>query len=294
MCKRAIVTGGTSFIGRAVINELVSVGYDVVAIIRPESNNKNLFNGMNHIQTVCDSIDCISRENKKIGNGDVFIHLAWCGADKHDRNNSAIQECNMEMSRASMQIAVVNHCKRYVFVGSQAEYGRMTVITDETTDCKPMTAYGKAKFDISKELSVSANMNSIEFVHARVFSVYGPGDHSTSFLSQLIEQLSEGKTIVCHNGDAQWNYLYISDAAHALCLLADSELQNEIYNIAGTDTRQLKKFTDQVRSIIGKGKVIYSGETNCFSLIPDIHRLQTDTGFEPMISFESGIKSMLR
>ena len=73
--KRAIVTGGSGFIGGWLITELLNNGYEVIAVVR----NKNRL-----LPEIKDSCFCIEKEISELAisdfqddkSYDVFFHLA--------------------------------------------------------------------------------------------------------------------------------------------------------------------------------------------------------------------------
>lgn len=95
----------------------------------------------------------------------------------------------------------------------------------------------------------------------------------------------------------QWNFLYIEDAADALvCLLKEG--RPGAYNVAGSDTRRLREYIEEMYRLCGsRGSFTYGNRPpnaeGPASLIPDITKLVTETGWRPATSFTEGIYETL-
>ena len=60
-----LVTGVTSFVGRALVKELIAEGYDVYGVIRPDSKNKRNLPRKMHIVT-CDMSEADTMEDMNL------------------------------------------------------------------------------------------------------------------------------------------------------------------------------------------------------------------------------------
>ena len=143
----------------------------------------------------------------------------------------------------------------------------------------------------------------MEYIHARIFSVYGPGDHPGSLVNSCLDAFLKGGVMELGACTQLWNYLYIEDLVNAFMALVDypGELEKDgLYNIAGEAswTRPLKDYVEEMRRLCGgRGECLYGklppnaeGPAN---LIPDISRMKA-IGWRPSVSFEEGIGRILR
>ncbi|NMC99122.1 MAG: NAD-dependent epimerase/dehydratase family protein, partial [Bacteroidales bacterium] len=71
MTKKVFVTGGTGFLGRHLIERLVSENYQVFALTRTENSLRNL-----PIHEVVGSLNDIQKWEDKLSDCDVLIHCA--------------------------------------------------------------------------------------------------------------------------------------------------------------------------------------------------------------------------
>ena len=196
-------------------------------------------------------------------------------------------------------------CSRFLFSGSQAEYGIHKGSLSEETDCSPVSEYGKAKLDFLKQATEMTSqwqqegISSMEYIHARIFSVYGPGDHPWSLVESCLRAFGRGEYISLGECTQMWNFLYLEDCVRALILLMEQEKESVsgIYNVAApeVETKPLREYIRQMYETMGfHGSYSYGrrrpNAEGLANLIPDISKLEKNTGFSPLVSFSEGVK----
>lgn len=296
--SRYVVTGATSFIGKAVVNELLSQGHQVYVIVRPSSTQKDYFQHMKNCQIVLSEMGNVSFWGRYIQVADYFIHFGWEGVGAEGRSNSDIQRENIKITLKCIEEAGRLGCKKFLFAGSQAEYGIKKDIICENTPCDPIIEYGKAKLEVWNQGSVLAKNLGIIYYHARIFSVYGAGDHPWTLVSTCIYNFLNGQEMRTSSGEQLWNYMYIDDVAKTLVKLMESSAESGIYNIASEDTRPLKSFIKEIYECCGKQGDLLLGTFDPLekpnNLNPDITKLKKVIGKIPKTDFYEGIKETIR
>lgn len=307
-----LVTGATSIIGVPLIKELLTEGHTVNAIVRPYSSN------FNRIRKICDSskLNIISLDLSEIYklpdlllNGcDICFHFAWDGAGSENRKLRSIQQKNVVDSFELFRTVSLLGCKKFIFSGSQAEYGVYRQKIREDADCNPISEYGKAKVDfmnLAKDWlfqEYQCGNTTMQYIHTRIFSVYGPEEHKGSLLESCISAFSKDESISLSSCSQLWNYMYIDDLIRAFISLMKVEIPSlfEIYNLAGAEneTMYLYQYVEKIHQImqyhgsykLGARAQNAEGETN---LNPDISKIQQHTNWYPRISFEIGIQKII-
>lgn len=302
---RIVMTGATSFIGLALTEELSGHGFEIYALVRPESQTRKALLELSGVTVIDGGLDELNRLPEKIGKkADVFVHLGWDGSGSANRTRMDLQRTNLEYSRMAMEAAKAMSCRRFVFTGSQAEYGRHTDVMSEESECHPITEYGRVKLEVGEMGEKLCREWGMDFVHARIFSVFGPGDHPWTLTASCMRTFCEGGHLDLSECSQLWNFLYIEDAAKALTalILCDKMLAEygSIYNIAGNceDTKPLRWFVEKMYELSPKkGDSTYGTRTSNaegpVNLIPDISKIIRVTGWQPEISFEEGVKKMM-
>jgi len=292
---RVVLTGATSFLGRYLVDELEKRNAEVLAIIRPDSEKREMYTGYPHVRTILTDMDNIYTWVEIIGLADYFFHLGWDGIGASGRSDVVIQQKNIQTAMHCINGAEALGCKAFLFAGSQAEYGPQTGTISEDIPCSPVTEYGKAKLRVCKQ--AMARSSSMKYYHARIFSVYGEGDHPWALIPKCICTLCAGEDMKLSPCMHYWNYMYASDAAYALCGLLLSGAESGIYNVASKDTRCLKEFVEEIYISCGrKGRLsfgTYNYIESPMSRQPDISRLNNIVEAIPSTPFEEAIARLV-
>jgi len=297
--KNIVITGATSFIGVYLIEELLNSDYIIYAIVRPNSKNLDKLPKSDKINIIEIDLENISEISNRINqNCDVFVHLAWNGTRGLMRDDKDLQNNNYECSIAAINAAKNLNCKTFVGAGSQAEYGLNNCEVSETTECKPVTEYGKNKLKAFIDGTALCEKYGIEIKWPRFFSLYGVNDYDGTLLISAIDKMLFNEDMNLTECIQMWNFLNIKDAVKGIVNLIEKDCSNGAYNFGSNDTRQLKSFIkDLTRYTETKSNILYGTipypETGMVSVQPNILKLKKETNWEPIISFEEGIKEVI-
>lgn len=296
-----VITGATSFIGVAVINKFIEEGAEHIwAVIRPNSANRSKVPVHEKVSVIELDMQELSALDAYITEPvDVFIHLAWEGVRAPYRDDANLQRQNYLAAKAAIEVCEKLGCRKFIGSGSQAEYGSMDGLIAENYVCTPNTEYGKAKLRACMELEAYANEHQMDYIWTRIFSVFGAGDFKGSLVMNCLDKMQKGETLELTACEQQWDYLYIDEVAAIFYLLATKKCENGIYNLASGEHRKLKDYVESMKNLTGSDSEILYGAipypaSGMVSFIPDVEKLKTQTGWRLSISFEQGIKYMLR
>lgn len=322
-----VVTGAAGFLGTALVKRLLRDGHRVYAVVRPRSASGERFR-----REMPSAVRVLELDMGQLDElpgripvpCPVFFHFGWDGSGSDNRKNARLQQKNVADSLKALEAAGRLGCRRFLFSGSQAEYGPARGLMRETDECHPVSEYGKAKLAFYRQaVRRVAEWNRqegrpagkgrepcpMEYIHTRIFSVYGPGDHPWTLVNTCIRTFRENGRMELGGCGQLWNYLYIDDLADGLAALAFREgpegysggPENGIYNLAGdrAATMPLRGYVEEIRRLCGGGGVCAYGTRppnaeGQVSLAPDITKIKTATGWRPEVSFEEGIRRMLR
>ena len=306
MGRAVILTGATSFIGRAVARRLLAKHCEVIAVIRPGSSGRKYLEEEENanLSIVELNLGEISRLREVLNGKNwkekerFWLHLGWEGAGSNNRANPELQKKNIGYAIDALKTAGVLGCTRFLFSGSQAEYGICTEPMREEDPCHPVSEYGKNKVEVFREASALAPHLGITYLHTRIFSVYGPGDHPWSLIETCLDAFLNGGHMELGACTQMWNFLYVEDAADALVKLLLGNAPCGVYNVAGEDTRPLRSYLEELHTLCGgKGTYRYGvrppNAEGVVSLIPVIEKLKQETGWRQSVRFDEGIRRMI-
>ena len=260
-----IMTGSTSFVGAATVRELLRRGHTVTAIVRPDSskldtilegNEEALLTG--HLLVTENDLSEPEKLLEKVTKPqDVFCHFGWGGSGSASRTDKALQEKNMEISLETIRTAKALGCKKFLFSGSQAEYGMHQDLITEDTVCEPKSLYGEAKLAMREKGEKLCDELGLRYIHARIFSAYGPGDHPWTLVESCLDTFLSNKEMSLGACTQKWNFLYIDDLARGMAALCEAPesafegLKNPVFNFGGAETKVLKEFVEEIHELCG-------------------------------------------
>lgn len=306
---KIVATGATSFVGSGAVKALLERGHKVYAVLRKGSSKADrlLINGAmpENLVILEEDLGSLERLAEQIPEPcDVFLHMGWKGAGSDSRSAAAIQEENAKDSLNAVQAAKALGCRRFVFTGSQAEYGVHDALMGEETGCRPTSPYGEAKLKVRIEAEALCRKLSMDYGHARIFSTYGIGDHPWSLLSTCVNTFLSGGVMEMGACTQDWNFMYIDDAGRAVAMLCEYQKslmeQGCVYNLGGPmdETGPLKHFVETVYEMCGrKGSCVYGvrkpNAEGVVNLIPDLTKMKRVIGWEPRVRFRDGMARVI-
>lgn len=301
--KNIFITGATSFLGRNTCSYLIKKGYNVFAFARENSENNYKLNDIKGLIVIPISIDDITEEEidsfaeidkkyniikKSIDNikncNNIFIHYAWKGTSRIDRQNKDIQEYNIEQSKKWLKIAKIMGIKKFIFAGSQAEYS--------------FNFYGIYKNKFAEFAEKFLDKTDMSFIHMRIFSIFGNNDRNTTILSALLSSIKENNDFDMTTCKKKWNFLYINDYVKIIEKIIEKVDDKEKFvtmDIASDDTRTLRNFIIETHKVLKSKIKLHFGvkeDNGDVFAIPDISDLIHYIGKYKFMKFAKSIKDM--
>jgi nucleoside-diphosphate-sugar epimerase len=225
---------------------------------------------------------------------DAAFHLAWSGVTGEFRNSTDTALSNVTGSLGVWDLLRNHGCTAFIGVGSQAEYGPRNTVLTEDLPTAPQTVYGATKLALGVLLRQLCGTTGMRFAWLRLLSTYGPGDDERHMVPSLIRTLLRGQKPALTAGEQIWDYLYVDDAAAALCAVLESDADG-IFNLGSGQPCVLRDFVSQLRDMIdpqlplGFGEMPYRHD-QVMHLEADISRLTAATGWVPQTSLQDGIR----
>ncbi len=286
---RIVVTGSSGFLGSWICRVLAPT-HDVTALIRPTSNLFRL-SGISPLNIA--PIDTAGWANYiTVNKPDVLVLGDWWGVGNQDKNDVRQYENINRIS--SMALAAKNAgVKLVIGVGSQAELGPVSdVITEDLPD-QPTTKYGFAKAETRLKLGNLFIHSNTRFAWLRIFSTYGPLDTGAWLIPQMVDKLSNGKTMDLTKGEQEWSYLHAYDLATAFKTVIENDKISGIVNVGNPNTIVLRNAILEVATQLNAAELLNFGaleyqHDQVMKLKPLCEKL-TKSDWKPEISFSEGI-----
>jgi UDP-glucose 4-epimerase len=107
----------------------------------------------------------------------------------------------------------------------------------------------------------------------------------------LAQKLNGKPFTVVGDGTQRRDFVFVTDLAHAFLAAAESDRQQEIYNVGAGNPQPVNRLVE----LLG-GDVVHvpkrPGEPDC--TWADITKIRHELGWEPRVSFEQGVAEMVR
>ena len=292
--KTYVITGATGGIGYALIEYLLARGDAVIALLRPGSTRAGSLPVSPRLtvrEVSVEDYEGYAPDER----ADAFFHLAWVKTVGAGRDDADIQEKNISHTLSAVRLAARYGCTVFVGAGSQAEYGRQTAPLRPDTPVCPESGYGVAKYAAGKLSYLLSSSLGIRHVWARILSVYGERDLSTTLIRYLMDTLMRGERPSLTPCEQIWDYLYVTDAARALAAMADDAPDGAVYPLGSGEARPLREYVTTLRDIVAPTVPLGFGERPYYPHQPmflsaDLTALTHDTGFVPEVPFAEGIR----
>ena len=303
-----VITGPTGAVGMALIQRCIEEKRHVLAICHKGSERNSRIPDSPYVKRLEADVRELAGTEAGLAQGAVygtFYHLGWMGTTGRARDDVFLQNENVRGTLEAVKLAKRLGCTRFIGAGSQAEYGRVKdrVSLKPDTPAAPETGYGMAKLCAGQMSRLLCGQLGLEHVWVRILSVYGPFDNENAMIPGALRKLAAGQEVSFTPGGQLWDYLYSGDAARALLALGERGISGSTYVLGSGRVRPLKEYIEEMyRAVcekvqspgrLGLGDIPY-GERQIMYLAADISRLRADTGFEPEVDFEEGIRETLR
>ena len=295
-----LVTGGAGFIGSHLVDRLLRDKHKVLVLdnfstgrldnLKQHKGNKNL---------VIRKIDIGGKElHKYFKDIDWVFHLAALA----DIVPSIVRPLDYHHSNVDGTVNVLEGSRkakviRFIYAASSSCYGIPDVYpTPEEAPKKPQYPYALTKYLGEQYVLHWGQIYKLPVVSLRFFNVYGPrsrtsGTYGAVFGTFLAQKLAGKPFTVVGDGTQTRDFTYISDAVSAIMAGVKSRLTGEIFNIGSGQTYSINRLV----KLLG-GKVTYvpkrPGEPDC--TLADISKSKKMLGWQPKVSFEVGVKLLLK
>lgn len=268
---RALVTGGSGFIGSNVSKLLLSKGYDVRVLDNLSSGH--FVNIENYVKNgdiefiqgdICD-VDAVNQATKGV---DVVFHLAACvGRQKSIDNPQLDSSTNLLGTVNVLEGMQKNGVGRIVYSSSAAIFGELVTPTiDESHPQNADSPYGVSKLAAEKMiLAYSGIYPEITGVCLRYFNIYGVNqrfDLYGNVIPIFAKRIYSGEPItIFGDGTQTRDFVNVKDVARANFLGSVSDKGTDVYNLGSGDSITINRLAEMMIEISGKKtEIIYAPE----------------------------------
>jgi len=282
---KAAVVGATGFIGRWVVRKLVEQGAHVCRIGREDAGN----------------LETVYRRLRP----SITFNLGGYGIDPAERDETAAYHVNAVLPRMLAEAVAATRDpawpgQHFVQAGSAVEYGDAGGNLREDGPARPATLYAKSKWRGTQAVAERSQALGFRAITARLFTVYGPGEHAGRLLPSLFEARRTHQALDLSSGMQRRDFTYVEDVAEGLLKLGSISQQDYMtVNLATGRLTSVRMFVEIAAGILG----IPPENLNFGGIPASVHemehegvaldRLKRLTGWIPPTTIAEGVRKTL-
>lgn len=304
--QRALVTGASGFIGRWVARALSAAGAEVWLAGRDGAA----------LQAVCAQYQirgtrCLADLSQagefarlwREARPAITFNLAGYGIDREEKDDALAVTLNTRLVEEILQTLAGESSAawpglRLVHTGSAFEYGAVEGPVHEDSPAAPAAIYGRTKL-AATEMVTAAAQGGERAATARLFTVYGPGEHANRLLPSLLRVARSGEELPMTGGKQQRDFTYVEEVAEGLLRLGLQCAPAGVVNLATGRLTSIREFAETAASLLGLregqlqlGALPYRGDETQQGAT-DVTKLKKMLFWAPGLTVRAGIQKTI-
>jgi UDP-glucose 4-epimerase len=276
---KALITGGSGFLGSFLIDELLVYGYDITVFdLNPPSND--------HVTFFRGNIEDNEAVQRAISSNDVVFHLAGVLGTSYllDKAQKSV-DVNIG-GTLNVYDAVKETDKKIVNIGLFPEWDNTYMITK-----KAAMRFGRMYADI-----FGVSITTLELTH-----VYGPKQSVAPYFKAIptfvTQALANKPLTVFGKGDKWMDLLYVKDAARAIRMAAEQpDLKGHVLAVGSGNRVHVIDLAKIILQMTGSASELVFAPMRLGEPTQDTTEITVDTnvlsnvlGWKPLIGLDDGL-----
>jgi len=288
---KVLITGASGFIGNHTAAEFRRRGCDVVCWNRSDA-------ALGFPSTTIDLTDedAMIRQLHALS-PDVIVHCAG-SADVGKSVKDPIMDYHSNVTITHNLLFALHKLglerTRFVFLSSAGVYGNpVSLPITEDMPLNPLSPYAVHKVMCEELCKYFAHNYHMNIKVARIFSAYGAGLRKQIFWDMYRKQKETGRLDMFGTGDESRDYIHVSDVVQALYLLAITDSDEVIFNVANGEETTIREavsmFADAAQ--VGRDRISFNGfvrEGDPLNWRADISRIRA-LGYRKTVELQQGL-----
>lgn len=311
--KKFLVTGGSGFIGSALVKRLIRDGYFVRVL---DNNSRGARKKLADVETKVDFIEADIRDfdavEKAAKGMDSIIHLAFVnGTEFFYKKPELVLDVGVRGMLSVLDACRRSGIKELILASSSEVYQTPPKVpTDESVPLSipdvlnPRYSYAGGKI-ISELLAINYGRTGFDRVIIfRPHNVYGPDMEFEHVIPQfilraveLIKKTPKGKIKFPIQGDGKQTraFIYVDDFTDGLMKVIEKGKHLNIYHIGNPEEVTIAGLAEKIMEHLGRKAQIVKGQPMVGGTLrrcPNISKLRA-LGFSPKISLDKGLPNII-
>ena len=313
---KILITGGAGFIGSHLAERHLALGDEVYII---DDLSTGSIGNIQHLKIHpqfsyhIESVNNTHLMAELVDLSDVIYHLAAAVGVRLILDSPVRTiETNIRGTEIVLSLAVTKR-KRVLIASSSEVYGKKVQVPFREDDDLVLGATSKARWSYACSKAIDEFLaiaywkeHRVPTVIARMFNTVGPrqtGRYGMVIPNFVTQALSGSDIRVFGDGTQSRCFTHVTDAVDALVgIAAHPEANGEVYNVGGNHEITIMQLAERIKEMTrSKSRIVlvpYStayeeGFEDMQRRVPDVGKLNRLIGYEPKISLEDSLQSII-
>lgn len=259
--RRVAVLGATGFVGRWVAREASRAGADVWLVARDElaaaavAARYDIRGSVVRLDVL--HADDLARFYRDV-RPELTCNLIGYGVDRRETDPALAEALNVDLVRRLLDLVPAGAAAsdwpglHLVHTGSALEYGAAGGHLAEDSVVNPTTVYGQTKLAATRLVEAAVAAGTLRAVTARLFTVYGPGEHEGRLLPSILSARASTAVVPMTDGLQQRDFTYVGDVAEGTIRAAlEPTARWATVNLATGQLHTVREFVARAEAVLG-------------------------------------------
>jgi len=294
---RALVTGGSGFIGSHLVDELIKQGYEVCVLDDRTADSERFHQNEKAVYAKQD-ISNYQRTRVFYSNTDVVFHLAAeSRIGPAIENPIAAVQKNVQGTCTVLQCAREGGVKKVIYSSTSSGYGNNPFPNIETQPDDCLNPYSVTKVAGEKLCKMYTELFGLKTITFRYFNVYGDRAPRKGQYAPVIgifyRQKAAGEALtIVGDGEQRRDFVHVSDVVRAniaaTTTAVDDKSYGKIYNVGSGKNYSVNEIAGWISD---KQEHIDPREGEVRVSLAHIDRIKNTFGWEPQVDLEEWVRA---
>jgi nucleoside-diphosphate-sugar epimerase len=297
---KALVTGGSGFIGSNLVRALLERGHDVRVLDNFSTGHRSNLDGL-EVEVVEGDLRSYERVATAVQGTEVVFHQgALPSVPRSIQDPLTTNAVNVEGTLNVLLAARDAQTRRVVFASSSSVYGNAPGMPRrESQPLAPLAPYAVSKLAAEQFCLVAHRVFGVETVALRYFNVFGerqdPLSGYAAVIPKFIRLMLEGeRPTIFGDGETSRDFTHVENIVEAnLGAAAAPEAAGRALNVAVGTSHTLNELVGALRQLLGSDlEPVYASfrPGDVPDSLADITLARELIAYEPTVGFEEGLR----
>jgi len=289
---RIFITGGTGFIGRYTVAELIKKNHRIL-VLSPDTvrgGGADVLRG---------NLSDVGRWKARLKTfkPEAAVHLAWEGIPDFSYEQSVK---NLKYGLALFAALAEAGSKRIVVAGTGFECGSRVGEIDDNIAILPATPFTAAKHSLHLMGEELAKEKGMDFIWLRPYNPYGDGQRAGSLIPYIVRSVAQKTVLTLRQPLAQGDFVYVTDVARAFAAAAIHGKGRATYNVGSGYLTPVRDIARLIGEEMGVGKAYYEAFSHTArgklmnAAYAGLKNIRRDIGWRPLVGIKKGIQKTIQ